>query len=86
VTLRKARQSWARNFATSFNIADLSEDELAEMVGEIQLLDNSLGVRARLLMMRAGLGPIFAGRQRVQGWLRQRVKALLYPATETRRG
>jgi GT2 family glycosyltransferase len=80
-TLGKARQSWARNFATGLPYAELSQKEWAELADEIKLVDDSFGVRARLFMMRGGFGPMFAARRKVQGWLRQRVKSVLYPLT-----
>ncbi|MDE2320338.1 MAG: glycosyltransferase [candidate division NC10 bacterium] len=78
-TLIKARRGWAINFASSLPIGELSENELAEAVSEIRLMDDSQTVRTRLFLVQAGFGSLFACKKRMREWLRQRVKSLLYP-------
>jgi len=78
-TLYKARKRYAVVMAESIPTSDLSPTELAQAVQDIRLFNDSFAVRARLFLVRAGLGPLFWARKRVREWLRQHVKSFLYP-------
>jgi glycosyltransferase involved in cell wall biosynthesis len=78
-TLHKARKRCAVHMVGSLAALDLPATELAQAVGEIVALSDSWAVRTRLSLVQAGLGPLFSARRRGQEWLRQHVKAFLYP-------
>ena len=78
-TLHKARKRNAISLAENLPVSVLSPTELMQAIQEIRLLNDSVSVRARLFLARAGFEPLFLARRRMREWLRQHVKLFLYP-------
>lgn len=81
-TIDKAKRQHAIRLAERIPVNDLSTEELAVSIQGIRSLNDSIPVRVRLFLSTKGAGPLFLAIRQIQGWLRQKVKSLLYPPSE----
>jgi len=77
-TIRKARKKKAIGFASSLSEV-LSIVDYEKAMNEIIMLNDSISVRIRLLLVREGLGQLLLALRNTKESLRQHIKSLLYP-------